>query len=75
MYNNNEKSSKLFKLKNPVNNVIREIMASCHTLTKVQNQIIGDPLDIKMFESCGWILEDNNENKYDDIILAVVKPK
>lgn len=28
-----------------------------------------------MFESCGWVLEDNNENKYDDLILAVVKPK
>lgn len=45
---NNEKSQKLFKLKNPVGNVIREILASCHSLTKVQNQIIGKNINKKL---------------------------
>ena len=31
-------------------------MASCHSLTILDNNIIGDPLDIKMFESTKWIL-------------------
>ena len=26
-----------------------EMMASCHELIKVNEQIVGDPLDIKMF--------------------------
>jgi magnesium-transporting ATPase (P-type) len=51
-----------------------EILASCHSLTSVQNKLIGDPLDIKMFESTGWILEENNENKFDELVLSVVKP-
>lgn len=36
--------------------------------------MIGDPLDIKMFESTGWILEENSENKFDELVLSVVKP-
>jgi hypothetical protein len=51
-----------------------EIMASCHSLTTVNNELIGDPLDIKMFETTKYILEDNNENKFDELVLAVVKP-
>ena len=27
-----------------------------------------------MFDWTGWIMEDNNENKFDELILAVVKP-
>lgn len=52
-----------------------EIMASCHSLTKIDNKILGDSLDKKMFEWTGWILEDNNENRFDELILAIVKPK
>lgn len=51
-----------------------EILASCHSITSVQGKMIGDPLDIKMFESTGWILEENNENKFDELVLSVVKP-
>lgn len=40
----------------------------------MQGKLIGDPLDIKMFESTNWVLEDNNENKFDELVLAVVKP-
>ena len=39
---------------------IHEIMATCHSLTMVKGQIIGDPLDIKMFEATEWIIEDDS---------------
>ena len=51
-----------------------EILASCHSITSIQGKMIGDPLDIKMFESTGWILEENTENKFDQLILSVLKP-
>ena len=35
----------------------------------------GDPLDIKMFESSGWHLNDENlGDQFDEVILAIVKP-
>lgn len=34
------------------------MMASCHGLTLVQGSIIGDPLEIKMFEAIGWELDE-----------------
>lgn len=52
-----------------------EIMATCHSLTSIQGTITGDALDKKMFEWTSWVLEDNNENKFDQLILAIVKPK
>jgi cation-transporting ATPase 13A3/4/5 len=52
-----------------------EIMASCHSLTCINGKITGDALDKKMFEWTSWILEDNNENKFDQLILSIVKPK
>lgn len=30
-------------------------MASCHSLTIVDDEIIGDPMDMKMFEATGWV--------------------
>lgn len=53
--------------------LLMEVLACCHSITTVNNTMIGDPLDIKMFEWSGWIMEDNNENKFDELILAVVK--
>ena len=29
-------------------------MAACHSLTFIRGDIVGDPLDIKMFESTEW---------------------
>jgi len=31
-------------------------MASCHSLARVNEELIGDPLEIKMFEASGWEL-------------------
>ncbi|KAJ8927052.1 hypothetical protein NQ314_020520 [Rhamnusium bicolor] len=33
-------------------------MATCHSLSIINNELCGDPLDVKMFESTGWILDD-----------------
>uniref|UniRef100_A0A8C2IQU3 ATPase 13A3 n=1 Tax=Cyprinus carpio TaxID=7962 RepID=A0A8C2IQU3_CYPCA len=30
-------------------------MAACHSLTKIEGQLSGDPLDLKMFEATGWV--------------------
>lgn len=32
-------------------------MASCQSLALIKNKLEGDPLDTKMFESTGWVLE------------------
>ncbi|PVU94276.1 hypothetical protein BB561_002695 [Smittium simulii] len=41
-------------------------LASCHSIKSVFGNLIGDPLDIKMFQSTGWTLEeleyDNDSN-------------
>ena len=50
-----------------------QTLGSCHSLTKVQGKIIGDSMDIKMFEATGWNFEEN-EQGYDDMVLAVVTP-
>ncbi len=34
-------------------------MATCHSLKVVAGEIIGDPLDAKMFEFTGWTLEES----------------
>uniref|UniRef100_A0A8C5N6Y8 Cation-transporting ATPase n=1 Tax=Gouania willdenowi TaxID=441366 RepID=A0A8C5N6Y8_GOUWI len=30
-------------------------MATCHSLTKIEGQLSGDPLDLKMFEATAWV--------------------
>ncbi|KAJ9123150.1 hypothetical protein QFC22_001343 [Naganishia vaughanmartiniae] len=38
-------------------------LATCHSLKIVDGEILGDPLDIKMFEFTGWTLEEGRTNK------------
>ncbi|KAM5165293.1 polyamine-transporting ATPase 13A3 [Mantella aurantiaca] len=52
-------------------------MATCHSLTKIDGVISGDPLDLKMFEAIGWILEEATEEEtalHNMIMPTVVKP-
>ncbi|XP_078525906.1 polyamine-transporting ATPase 13A3-like [Lissotriton helveticus] len=52
-------------------------MASCHSLTKIEGKISGDPLDLKMFEATGWILEEPTADEtvlHDQILPTVVRP-
>ncbi|CAL4067513.1 unnamed protein product, partial [Meganyctiphanes norvegica] len=52
-------------------------MASCHSITIINLQLVGDPLDLKMFESTGWVLDEpgiDDTNKYDMMMPSVVRP-
>ncbi|XP_055343769.1 polyamine-transporting ATPase 13A3-like isoform X2 [Paramacrobiotus metropolitanus] len=35
-------------------------LAACHSLVEVQGKLLGDPLDVIMFESTGWVLEEKS---------------
>ncbi len=38
-----------------VNSAMMACMASCHSLTKIEGELSGDPLDLKMFNATGWV--------------------
>ncbi len=48
-----------------------EALATCHGITYVNGTLIGDPLDVKMFQEVDWVLDEPN----DGIVLANVFPK
>ena len=43
------------------NKAILYTMATCHSLRIVDDEFIGDPLDLKMFEFTGWLYEEGSE--------------
>eukprot|EP00095_Tigriopus_kingsejongensis_P012017 maker-scaffold982_size73714-snap-gene-0.8 protein:Tk12017 transcript:maker-scaffold982_size73714-snap-gene-0.8-mRNA-1 annotation:"cation-transporting atpase 13a3" len=52
-------------------------MATCHSLTIINGELSGDPLDLRMFESTKWILEEptgDSSEMFDQIAPTVVKP-
>lgn len=52
-------------------------MAACHSITIINLQMVGDPLDLKMFESTKWVLDEpglDDTNKYDMMMPSVVRP-
>ncbi|XP_044764147.1 polyamine-transporting ATPase 13A3-like isoform X2 [Coccinella septempunctata] len=51
-------------------------LVSCHSLTIINGEIVGDPLDLKMFESTGWSMKesDNEDNKYKPLVRASFEP-
>ncbi|XP_010902495.1 probable cation-transporting ATPase 13A3 isoform X2 [Esox lucius] len=52
-------------------------MATCHSLTKIEGELSGDPLDLKMFNATGWILEEATEEEtalHNPIMPTVVRP-
>ncbi|KAL4505178.1 hypothetical protein ABPG72_016245 [Tetrahymena utriculariae] len=55
--------------------ILKECMASCHEITRVKGEIIGDPLEVKMFEATEWELIEQNLSDYSETVLAIVKPK
>jgi cation-transporting ATPase 13A3/4/5 len=42
----------------------------------VNGKLIGDPIDVKMFEGVNWVLRENVENKqnFDALISTFVRP-
>ena len=43
-----------FYLETKLYEILNEVMASCHCLIYANEILLGDPLDIKMFESTKW---------------------
>ena len=55
-----------------------ECLATCHCATYVNDNIIGDPVDVKMFESSRWTLHENSaeqeEKTSHNMISTFVRP-
>ena len=56
-------------------------MATCHSLRAVEGELLGDPLDVKMFQFTGWSYEEGGSHiseqatfKFDTIVPSVAKP-
>ncbi|NXM82924.1 AT132 ATPase, partial [Oenanthe oenanthe] len=61
-------------------------LATCHAVSPLRGQLVGDPVDLKMLESTGWrleMLEEEEEEEEGELqalqqfgmkVLAVVKP-
>lgn len=56
-------------------------MATCHSLHVVNDELVGDPLDVKMFEFTGWQLEEHqdrpgmtDDDEAPSIFPTVVRP-
>ncbi|KAM4771102.1 putative cation-transporting ATPase 13A4 [Rhinophrynus dorsalis] len=49
-------------------------MASCHSVVMVEGKLQGDPLDLKMFEATGWVLDDSCNDDDDASQNMVVVP-
>uniref|UniRef100_A0ACB8EWZ2 Uncharacterized protein n=1 Tax=Sphaerodactylus townsendi TaxID=933632 RepID=A0ACB8EWZ2_9SAUR len=52
-------------------------MAACHSLTTIGGRLSGDPLDLKVFEATGWVLEEPTQEEtalHDQIQPTVVHP-
>ena len=54
-----------------------ECLACCQGITRVKGKLIGDPIDVEMFESTEWeLVEDSEDTKnYDPKISTYVRPK
>ncbi|KAJ5070977.1 cation-transporting atpase [Anaeramoeba ignava] len=53
------------------------VMACCHSLSRVDGEIIGDPLEIQMFQFTGWEFQEiqSDENTgFDTLISTIVYP-
>ena len=63
--------------KNEITELFIECLACCQGATKVKGQLIGDPIDVEMFQSTGWeLIEDPGDSEnYDPKIFTYVRPK
>ncbi|KAL3458039.1 hypothetical protein BJX64DRAFT_267592 [Aspergillus heterothallicus] len=60
---------------------IIRIMATCHSLRVVDGELLGDPLDVKMFEFTGWSFEEgaghaaqHQSSEQETIVPSVARP-
>lgn len=54
-----------------------QAMASCHSLTRIDNELTGDPLDLILFQETEWTLEEpeshNETDRFDKLAPTVVR--
>ena len=76
-YKNRIKDKSLKSASKEIELLFIESLACCQGATKVDNKLIGDPIDVEMFESTGWnLVEDiNDPDNYDSSISTYVRPK
>ena len=62
--------------KEKAKSLLVECLSSCHSITRVNGKLIGDPLDIEMFNSTGWILDEPEVggDNLNEMISAFVMP-
>lgn len=65
-------NSNLMNLDTEINYLREECFATCHSLTLLDNNIIGDPIEQEMFSSSDWEL---NELGINTDLKAIVNPK
>ena len=44
---------------------LKHALAACHSLTKINGELNGDPLELEMLKSTGWVVTEANENEND----------
>lgn len=47
---------------------LHNCMALCHSLQKIDDILVGDPLEVKMFESSRWVLEEHHDTNFRAIV-------
>jgi len=69
------------KIRKQLSTLFLEAMASCTAITYVNDSLIGDPLDVKMFESTGWVQDESHLNSNgrgaqadDQAVIAYIHP-
>jgi cation-transporting ATPase 13A3/4/5 len=48
-----------------------ECLSTCHSLSIVKGNLIGDPIDIEMFQSTGWVLNENRKKENEDLLVRL----
>ena len=50
-------------------------MATCHSVTYVKEEMIGDPMDVKMFQCTKWSYEEPQQTEnVQELVQAIVRP-
>ena len=47
----------------PTDSLLVQTMASCHSLIKIDGELTGYPMDIKLFEAIEWVSYKKSINK------------
>ena len=68
------------QVRNLNSTLLVEAMASCTAITYVHGNLVGDPLDVQMFETTGWTLDESDQKTTapdgtDQLVIAYTYPE